>query len=329
MQTKTSANRRLFSQYLLSVLAATALFLPGLAQAGLGSDTDTNTNTSGWEPFAGLGFDIHVQSFSSEFDSSEIPVLDLTDPADPICCVPFGDPYVPYVPDPNIPGDPAPPQESPTSTSDSATKSLTPPMIDLELGLYGPAFSVDSLSLRPFVHFVGQVPTKGARTIGATDTRNGHTSFSVNFRGIWFVGGGVKFLLPTESRTVSLSTSLDYFGVSVKHNVNTQFLQDVPRQRNRPRADPMEVFRGDASIGATYHGIAPSIAIEANVGSRGSLEVGLYSEFRALILLSDRSQTFAVSNSIGEGVGTYRTSSESVAYQVGAGIRISWLGLRK
>ncbi len=315
-----------------SVVVVVLLALSVAAEAGAEAEESGGLLESAedsWQPTFGVGFDVFVQSLSASFESDEVPVLGEryvvpgpTPRDDEIradCCLPFDQPY----PDPANPGAPPTPANS---VSTAASESVTPPMISLELGVTGPRLGDSSWAPRPFFRFRGQLPSKGLRSVGRENSPITKVSAQVEYRGSFFVGGGMDVILPIESRRFGMRVALDYFRIEVAPKVDVQLYERVVE--DAPFYNEL-VFSGSGSGSGSYQGLAPSIDLHAFLGRRGQFGFSLYTEAQVLIALGNQSSSVTVDNTIAEGQGHYTLIGDSLAYQVGFGMRISWFGAKK
>ena len=270
------------------------------AEETAGTSEETRTD---WEPYVGLGFDVLIQSLEASFESDTIPILDRSAvPA--FCCDPTGV----------------------TSVVDSGSGSVTPPMVGIELGVLSPTLVENKWRPRLFLRARGEFPTTGSRNIKRTNTPILQVSKKIEYSAAYFIGGGIDLELPTDGRRLGLRVSVDYFRIDFRPRVDVD-ISEVIDPSSPFFTEP--VFRGTGSGDRAYQGIAPGLTVEAFLGRRGKVGFSLYSEALAMIILGDRTHSVGVQNEIGSGSGTYRVRADSVAYQVGAGIRVSWQGLGK
>jgi hypothetical protein len=302
------------------------------ASAAVGAEGEgAGEHSSGmsWVPSVSVGFDIHAQSLSASFESDAVPVLERppvpgadgqTGTADdlPFCCTPFNQPY----PDPANPDAPPTPANS---LSVGGETTVTPPMISFELALTGPKLNKSAWSPRPFFRFKGQLPSKGERSVERSNTPETKVNGKAEFRGSFFVGGGIDLVLPSESRRVGLRVGIDYFRIEMRPSIDVQLYETI--DPGSPFFNEL-VFQGNAAGSGSYQGVAPSIGVDVFVGRRGQFGFSVFSAAQVLMVLGDRGSEVTVTNDIGEGQGTYLLVADRIAYQVGAGMRISWFGAK-
>ena len=314
-----AAGRLFFDQRsFLAVIVALAVV--GMATGSWADDAERTSPEpqAGWEPYFALGFDVQIQSLDASFESDTIPTL--YTPVDPETGQPLIDPETedPIIVccDPTVV----------TSVADSGSGTVTPPMVGIELGVLSPTLVENKWRPRLFLRARGEFPTTGSRNIKRTNTPILQVSKKIEYSAAYLIGGGIDLELPTDGRRVGLRVSVDYFRIDFRPRVDVD-ISEVIDPSSPFFTEP--VFRGTGSGDRAYQGIAPGLTVEAFLGRRGKLGFSLYSEALAMIILGDRTHSVGVQNEIGSGSGTYRVTADSVAYQVGAGIRVSWQGLGK
>jgi len=160
-------------------------------------------------------------------------------------------------------------------------------------------------------------------------------SIKVGFVGNWFLGLGLDLTLPfVGDRHLSFRPSVSYFGQRVKYEAYF-FTKEFPNPTNpfgefsqEDNGVPVMILSGNHY--KTLQGVAPGFALDMLLGRRGPIGISLYAEYRAMVVLSDRSVEFEVPNSApdfaGQGSGRYTFSTNQLHQQLGVGFRVSWIG---
>ena len=291
-----------------------------VAQSGPASESEPpppDSEQANWIPILEVGFDLHLQTVTSNFHSSNVPTLDNTT----------------------------------RSYSSAGSEMVMTPMISLGASAMGPILSESLWQMRPFVSVRGQLPSQVEKLI----KRDGETykldpkdegegpavapgdpptpifagSYSgtqnIRFVGLWFAGVGLDFTIPSAFDRISLRPSLHYFGQRVGY-VGDVALEEYPNPCCPAQPRPVPVFAASGKTYTTYQGLAPRLNLDASVGRARNFEFSMWAEYQALIILSEnRTSQFGVYNQLGSGSGLFEFSVDRVAHQVGFGVRVRWL----
>ena len=311
-----------------------------------------------WYPEFALGFDIFFMNATTSVSSDSIPTLwePQTDP-------PGSPGYPSGYPDSLSRQNAYPFTEGETrsySLSDGS-ENYSSAMVALEFALVGPLLSEGSLRPRPFLDLRGQVPMGPRHTLSSLDSAYdtilaeielfrdnlpynpprfadrpvfasaSSESTSVTQDGAWSVGLGMSLRLPFfTDRVVTLRPSVSYFGEQVVYRgsfASQEFADpNNPYDQTTQESTGIPVMAASTEVPVTLHGVAPRVGIDALIGRRGPLEISVYAQYEARIILSNNDFSRVVDNQIGDGSVRFDFSEDTFRQSLGFGLRMRFVG---
>ena len=165
--------------------------------------------------------------------------------------------------------------------------------------------------------------------------------------GFWWAGVGTSFSVPMGEYDVEIKPSINYLGETIKSEVIVE--EHIPRLGDPAEAlpDPVtgiigQTFYHTSNVSKdVYHGIAPGLGLNIELGRRGPVAIGLYADSLFGIFFEERTASFssvskpipAHPTAVGRefdvpGRGEVRLRFDRYTIVAHAGLRFSWVGDR-